>query len=157
MNERWVRPYSPGTGRWLIIGWEAAALVFLAWSTIETFALSGHSGYVLAGGLAALWVIGTARIIDMGVYVAPAGLQVRGLLRTRRIPWREIAHVRLHQATHRIGRWEIQSGMTVLIERLDGSSVNTELWAQGIDFHSRPTVFRAVYHELRNRHLATLT
>ena len=28
--------------------------------------------------------------------------------------------------------------------------------AQGIDFHSRPTVFREVYHELRNRHLATL-
>ena len=44
--------------------------------------------------------------------------------------------------------------MTVLIERRDGSTVNTELWAQGVDFHSRPKVFRAVYHELRDRHLA---
>jgi len=46
-----------------------------------------------------------------------------------------------------------ESGMTVLIERRDGTTVNTELWAQGVDFHSRPNVFRAVYHELRNRHL----
>jgi hypothetical protein len=46
--------------------------------------------------------------------------------------------------------------MTVLIERGDGSMVNTELWAQGVDFHSRPKVFRAVYHELRDRHLAAV-
>jgi hypothetical protein len=46
--------------------------------------------------------------------------------------------------------------MTVLIERRDGSTVNTELWAQGVDFHSRPKVFRAVYHELRERHSAAV-
>jgi hypothetical protein len=68
--------------------------------------------------------------------------------------WHDIANVRLHKATHRIGSWEIESGMTVLIERRDGSTVNTELWAQGVDFHSRPKVFRAVYHELRERHSA---
>lgn len=156
MNETWVRPYSTGAGRWIVIGWEAAALAFLAWSTIQQFAISGTSRHVVAGVLAAIWVIGTARIIEMGVYVGPKGLLVRGLVRTRRVPWAEVAHVRLHKATHKIGRWEIESGMTVLIERRDGSTVNTELWAQGIDFHRRPRAFRAVYHELRNRHLATL-
>jgi len=46
--------------------------------------------------------------------------------------------------------------MTVLIERRDGSVVNTELWAQGIDFHRRPHAFREVYHYLRNRHLSAV-
>jgi hypothetical protein len=65
--------------------------------------------------------------------------------------------VHLHKATHRLGPWEIESGLTVLIERSDGSMVNTELWAQGVDFHSRPRVFRAVYQELRTLHLHALT
>jgi Bacterial PH domain len=156
VDETWVRPYPPGSGRWLVIGWEAAALAFLAWSTIDQFAITGTTRHVVAGLLAAIWVIGTARIIDMGVYIGDKGLQVRGLLRTRRVPWAEIAHVRLHKATHRIGRWQVESGMTVLIERRNGSTVNTELWAQGIDFHARPSLFRAVYRELRDRHLATL-
>jgi hypothetical protein len=156
VNKTWVRPYAPGTGRWLVIGWEAAALAFLAWSTIQQFAISGNLRHLVAGALAAIWVVGTFRIIDMGVYVGERGLLVRGLLRTRRVPWGEIAHVRLHKARHKIGRWEIESGMTVLIERRDGSTVNTELWAKGVDFHKRPREFRAVYHELRNRHLETL-
>ena len=101
-------------------------------------------------------LVGGWRIVEMGVYVRPDGLQIRGLLWSRRLRWAEIRHVRLHRHTNRIGRWEIEGGMTVLIERRDGSMVNTELWAQGIDFHSRPKVFRAVYHELRNRHLAAV-
>jgi hypothetical protein len=74
-------------------------------------------------------------------------------LRSRTLRWQEVANVHLHKATHRLGRWEIESGLTVLIERRDGSMVNTELWAQGVDFHSRPGVFRAVYQQLRTLHL----
>jgi hypothetical protein len=150
----WVRPYTPGTGRWLVIGWEAVALTLLAWTTIRQFDLTGHGIRVLACTIAAIWVIGAWRILQMGAYVGPAGLRIRGLLRSRTMHWQEIAHVRLHRAVHKVGPWEIESGMTVLIERRDGSTVNTELWAQGVDFHSRPKVFQAVYHELRNRHLA---
>jgi hypothetical protein len=100
--------------------------------------------------------VGAWRILQMGAYVSLDGLRIRGLLRSRTMQWQEVANVRLHKATHRLGPWEIESGMTVLIERRDGTTVNTELWAQGVDFHSRPTVFRAVYHELRDRHLAAL-
>jgi len=128
----------------------------LAWSTIEQFHVTGHGMRVLACALAAIWVIGAGRILRMGAYVAEDGLLIRGLVRSRTMRWQDVAHVRLHRATHRVGRWTIESGMTVLIECRDGSTVNTELWAQGVDFHSRPTVFRAVYHELRNRHLAAL-
>jgi len=108
---------------------------------------------ILACAIAALWVIGAGRILQMGVYVSVEGVLIRGLWRSRMLRWQEVENIRLHKATHRLGRWEIESGMTVLIERRDGSTVNTELWAQGVDFHSRPKVFRAVYHELRNRHL----
>jgi len=150
----WVRPYRPGTGRWLIIGWEAVALALLTWATIRQFELAGHGVRVLSCAIAALWVVGAWRIVEMGAYVGAEGLRIRGLLRSRTLRWQEIAQVRLHSTTHRLGRWELESGMTVLIERENGTTVNTELWAQGIDFHSRPKLFRAVYDELRNRHLA---
>jgi hypothetical protein len=136
-----------------VIGWEAIALALLAWSTVRQFELAGHGMRAVIGVLAAAWLVGAARILRMGAYVGDRGLLIRGLLRSRTLRWPEVAHVRLHQATHRLGRWRIESGMTVLIERRDGTLVNTELWAQGVDFHARPTVFRAVYHELRNRHL----
>jgi hypothetical protein len=156
VSDSWIRPYTPGAGRWLVIGWEAAALGLFAYSTINQFDLSGHGIRIVACMLAAVWVLGTARIIQMGAYVGPDGLRIHGLLRSRTMRWRDVAHVRLHKATHKVGKWHIESGMTVLIERRDGSTVNTELWAQGVDFHSRPKVFRAVYQELRNRHLAAV-
>lgn len=154
MGENWIRPYPPGNGRWLVIGWEALALLFLTWATIEQFDLMGHGVRAVAGVLAALWVIGSWRIMQHGVYVGADGVLIRGFLRSRRMRWDDIETVRLHKASHRLGRWEIESGMTVLIERRDGATVNTELWAQGVDFHSRPKLFRAVYHEIRDRHLA---
>jgi hypothetical protein len=154
VDETWERPYTPGPGRWLVIGWEAIALALLAWATVRQFDLSGHGVKLVACALAALWVIGAYRILRMGAYVGETGLRIHGLLLSRTLSWGDVAHVRLHKTTHRIGRWEIESGMTVLIERRDGSTVNTELWAQGVDFHSRPSLFRAVYHELRARHLA---
>ncbi len=156
VSDSWVRPYTPGTGRWLVIGWEAVALGLLGWTSVGQFGLTGHGVRVLAGALAAVWVIGAWRILQMGAYVGVDGLRIRGLLRSRTLQWRQVHNVRLHKATHRIGPWEIESGMTVLIERRDGTTVNTELWAQGVDFHSRPGVFRAVYHELRDRHLAAV-
>ncbi|MEV6348006.1 PH domain-containing protein [Actinoplanes sp. NPDC051851] len=154
MADNWVRPYTPGSGRWLVIAWEAVALALLTWATIRQFELMGHGVRVVSGMLAAIWVLGAWRIRELGVYVGPDGVLIRGLLRSRAVRWRDIAAVRLHRATHKLGPWEIQSGMTVLLDRHDGGTVNTELWAQGVDFHSRPTLFRAVYHEIRNRHHA---
>lgn len=149
-----MRPYTPGSGRWLIIGWEAFALALLAWATIGTFELTGHGVRLVACVLAAVWVLGTHRILRMGAYVGVEGLRIHGLLRSRTMAWTEIAQVHLHEVSHRLGPFRVPSGLTVLIERRDGSTVNTELWAQGVDFHSRPKLFRAVYHELRTRHLA---
>jgi hypothetical protein len=156
VSETWVRPYTPGTGRWVVIAWEAVALALLGWTSVEQFDPNWHGIRLLASALAVVWVVGGWQILQMGVYVSVDGVCVRGLLRQRTMRWQEVENVRLHKATHRLGPWEIESGMTVLIERRDGTTVNTELWAQGVDFHSRPKVFRAVYHELRNRHLAAV-
>ena len=156
MEESWERPYTPGVGRWLVIAWEGLALGLLAWTTVRQFEVTGHGIRAVACVLAAVWVVGAWRIMQMGAYVGTDGVRIHGLVRSRTMRWRDVAHIRLHKATHRLGPWEIESGMTVLIERRDGSTVNTELWAQGIDFHSRPKLFRAVYHELRNRHMAAV-
>jgi Bacterial PH domain len=151
--DTWERPYEPGAGRWLVIAWEAVALALLGWTTVRKFDLTGSSIRIVAGVLAAVWVIGAWRIVRMGVYAGAGGVRIRGVLRSRTLRWPEVANVHLHKMTHRLGPWEIESGLTVLIERRDGSMVNTELWAQGVDFHSRPRLFRAVYHELRALHL----
>ena len=154
VNESWIRPYTPGNGRWVIIAWEAVALSLLAWSSVGQFGLAWHGIRLLSCAMAVVWVLGAWRILQMGAYVSADGLRICGLLRSRTMRWHDVENVRLHKATHRLGPWNIESGMTVLIERRDGTTVNTELWAQGVDFHSRPAVFRAVYDELRNRHLA---
>jgi hypothetical protein len=148
----WQRPYEPGAGRWLVIAWEAVALALLGWSSIGKFGLAGSGVWAMVGVLVVAWVIGAWRIVRMGVYAGAGGVRIRGLLRSRTLRWHEVAHVHLHKATHKLGPWEIESGLTVLIERRDGSLVGTELWAQGVDFHSRPRVFRAVYQELRALH-----
>ncbi|GAA0815995.1 PH domain-containing protein [Spirilliplanes yamanashiensis] len=153
MSPAWTRPYTPGTGRWIVIGWEAVSLAALAWTTADMFGLVGTGLTVLAAALAAVWVVGSWRIVEMGVYVSDHGVRIRGLLRTRTLAWSDIQHIWLHRAEHRLGPIRIPSGLTVLIERRDGRTVNTELWAQGVDFHSRPSVFKAVYHELRTRHV----
>ncbi|MDQ7908372.1 PH domain-containing protein [Phytohabitans sp. ZYX-F-186] len=156
MSFRWLRPYAPGRGRRLIMVWELAALAIFGWTTVELFELGGLPVVALGLGLAALWVLGCWRIARMGVYVSEYGMRVRGLLRSRTMAWREVEHIRLHQAAHRLGRLEIPSGMTVLIERTDGADVPTSLWAQGVDFHNQPGAFREVYHYLRERHAAAL-
>ncbi|MEU4238877.1 PH domain-containing protein [Actinoplanes sp. NPDC026619] len=156
MDETFTRPYTPGPGRWLVIAWEAVALAFLTWATIRQFDLAGHGVRLVGCAMAAVWVIGAHRILQMGAYVGAEGLRIHGLIRSRTLRWHDIAHVRLHRATHRVGPFEIESGMTVLLDRRDGSTVNTELWAKGVDFHARPSVFRAVYQELRSRHLEAL-
>ncbi len=152
MDGSWARPYTPGAGRWLVIGWEAGALLFLGYATVSLFDLAGSAVPLLFGGLLAVWSVGAWRIRRMGVYVAGDGVRISGLLRSRTLGWADIAGILLRESTHRLGPWHVPAGLTVVIERHDGSTVATELWAQGVDFHARPSVFKAVYQELRKRH-----
>ncbi len=152
--DAWTRPYSPGTGRWIVLCWEAVSLAGLGWTTARLFDLTARSTEIMAAVLALAFVLGSWRIVRMGVYLSSRGVKVRGLLRDRTTRWDRISRIWLHEQKHKLGPVEIPSGLTVLIEREDGTVVNTELWAQGVDFHSRPRLFRAVYQELRQRHHA---
>jgi hypothetical protein len=149
MLARVSRPYTAGAGRWLVIVWEAAALALFGWSTVDLFGLTGPRVGVLAAVVVAIWAVGGWRILRMGVYVGPSGLRILGLLRCRTMRWEQVVDVRLHRHTGPF----VPAGLTVLIDCRDGSTVNTELWAQGVDFHSRPQVFREVFRELRDCHM----
>jgi hypothetical protein len=148
----WIRPYAPGTGRWWVLGWEAFSFAVLGVAIVATFDLDGHAVPLTVLAMTAVWLLAAWRIARMGVYVGD-GLQIRGLLRTRTLRWDE-TRFWLHSSSHRVGPFVIPSGLTVLAERRNGSVINTQLWAKGVDFHARPHTFRAVYHELRDRHLA---
>lgn len=154
MNYAWHRPYTPGRGRWLIIGWELAGLASVAWTTIRLFDLVGTDAWVVTGALAVAWLVGSWRILRMGVYLSEYGVRIRGLLGSRTLRWTEIDQIAVEAPVYRFGVVRVPAGMTVLIRHRTGEFVNTSLWSQGIDFHSRPRLFREVYGLLCERHTA---
>jgi hypothetical protein len=156
VTSAWVRPYAPGRARWLIVGWEFVGLVFLDWTTTRLFDLESRAALLLTAALTLLWLIGSWQIVRMGVYVSEYGVRSRGVIGSRTLRWTEIEHITLDKVVYRLGRLRVPSGMAVVIECRNGTLVNTSLWVQGIDFHSRPAVFRDVYHGLRERHSAAL-
>lgn len=148
MTDAWVRPYAPGRGRWLVLGWELFGLALVDWTTVRLFDLDARTTAVLTAALAVLWAAGAVRILRMGLYVSGSGVRIRGLFASRTLRWTEIDEFVFDEAR--------RLGLTVLIRHRDGRYVNTSLWAQGIDFHARPRAFREVYGLLRERHSAAL-
>ena len=136
------------------MAWELGSLAMLGWTSAELFELSPAQSALLGAVLLGIWALGAWRIATLGVYVSGRGVRVRGLCRSRTLAWHDIEGFRLHDKAYRLGGFTIPSGMTVLIERRDGRSLNSTLWAQGVDFHARPGVFRDVFHDLRLRHAA---
>ncbi|WP_033339223.1 hypothetical protein [Catenuloplanes japonicus] len=153
MKTHWTRPYPPGGGRWLVIAWEAASITGLGWTSDRLFGFDTRATVIFSIILAVAWAVGAFRIARMGVYVSDLGVQVRGLFWTRTVRWAAIDRFRMQDVTYRVGAFRIPSGLTVLIDRHDGTEIKTELWAQGVDFHSRPGLFRQVFHDLRERHI----
>jgi hypothetical protein len=145
----WVRPYPPGTGRWVVAVWELLALAFLQHTTVAQFALGPHAAGGLAVVLAGCWAWLCWRLTDLGVYIGPVGLQVRGLVRRRTVPWAAIDRIVVDRMDHTIGRLRIPAGRTVVIDLATGGRVDSTLWADGVDFKFRPALFTQVYATLR--------
>jgi Bacterial PH domain len=156
VNSTWVRPYAAGRGRWLIVAWELGGLAFVDWTSVRLFNLGTPAVAGLTAALAVLWLIGSWRIARMGVYVSEYGVRSRGIVGSRTLRWTQIERITLDEAVYRIGGLRVPGGTTVVIRCHDGTWVNTSLWVQGIDFHSRPALFREVYHGLREAHSAAL-
>jgi len=157
VRRAWIRPYSPGRGRWLVLVWELACFALLAWTSARLFDLHGGAARALVVALAVTWVVGAWRVLRMGVYVSEYGVRICGLLGSRTLRWADIEEFVLDQPEWRLGPLRIPQGLTVLIRRRDGGFVHTSLWAQGVDFHARPRAFREVYGVLCERHLAALS
>jgi hypothetical protein len=150
----WSRPYQPGKGRWVIAVWELAALAFLHHTSVDLFGLGGHARAVLGVLLIVFWMLLCWRLTQLGLYVSPLGVQVRGLITKRTVAWADVDTIVVDRVVHRVGRLRIPSGRTVWIERADGTRMATTLWADGVDFKFRPALFRDVYAELRQRHVS---
>ncbi len=148
MTAQWHRPYTPGSGRLVVIAWELGSLALLDWTAVRAFTLSAPGTWLLSGALAALWLVGSWQVLRMGVYVGPAGIRVRGLLGTRTVRWPEVAGIVVERRSARL--LGIELGMNVVIEHRAGGTVSTPLWAEGIDFHRRRPAFHATCRELRS-------
>jgi hypothetical protein len=157
VSPSWYRPYSPGRGRWWIVAWEACGLGFLHWTTVRLFDVRPPVSWALAAAVALLWVVGSWRILTMGVYLSDYGLRNRGLVATTTVRWSDVERITIEQVVSRIAGWAVPSGKSIVVTLHDGSRVNTSLWEQGIDFHDRPEVFYALGRELRERLMVTST
>ena len=151
MNLEWVRAYPPSPARWGVVVWEAAGLAYLHWTTVRLFGPREDAGWVLAVTFALVWAVGSWQVVRMGLYLRTDALRIRGVLRTRTVPWSAIEAVTVEDVVYRAGPCRIPAGKTVILILRRGDCVNTAMWERGMDFHRRPQVFRAVYRELRRR------
>ena len=151
MDAEWSRAYQPSAGRWAVIVWEAGGLGYLQWTSVQLFDLSMGASWLLASTFTVLWIVGSWRIINMGLYLSNCGLLISGIVRNRTIAWESIERMSVEDVTYRLGPLHIPAGKSVIFTLRNGDRVNASMWEKGMDFHSRPQVFRMVCHDLRSR------
>ncbi|MBU2670973.1 PH domain-containing protein [Actinoplanes bogorensis] len=147
MNGEWARAYPPSAGRWGVIAWEAAGLAYLQWTTVRLFELGSVAAWLLAVTFGLAWAVGSWQVARMGLYLSDAALRIRGVFRTRTVPWSAIGAVSVEDVAY----WRIPAGRAVVLTLRDGTRLNTSLWERGMDFHGRPQMFRSVCRDLRRR------
>jgi hypothetical protein len=151
MNLAWVRAYPPSPARWGVVAWEAAGLAYLHWTTVRLFGLREDAGWVLAVTFALAWAAGSWQVVRMGVYLSTDALRIRGILRTRTVPFEAIEAVTVEDVVYRAGPCHVPAGKAAILILRRGGRVNTTMWERGMDFHRRPQMFRTVCRELRRR------
>jgi hypothetical protein len=148
----WRRPYRTGAGRWMVALWEAGALILLHRTTVDLYHLTSSSRLLIALAFAIMWVALCIRLTRLGLFVAPGGIQIRGLVTRRTIRWHEVERIVVDRAHHQWLGLRIPSGRTAIIELHNGERVNSSLWADGIDFKFSPAGFRQACADLRREH-----
>ncbi|GAA0941097.1 PH domain-containing protein [Virgisporangium aurantiacum] len=148
----WRRPYRSGLGRWIVALWEGAAMVFLHRTSAELFHLDGRPADILAVVLGAFWVALCVRLARMGVFVGGGGIQIRGLVTRRTIPWRAIERITVQHVSQRVLGLTIPAGRAAVIELRDGGHIDSTLSTEGVDFKFSPKRFVQACTQLRAEH-----
>lgn len=141
-QDRWMRPYRPGPWR---VGTAALALMLASYLLVAALimALAGDPGG--AGtwvGCAALVILGTLRLLRVGVWVSGKGLRQAGFLTTTTVPWRQVVAVRTAQQPVRVlGLPRSVQGQALLITRRGGETLRPLLTDHNADFLGRVEAF----------------
>ncbi|WP_030784339.1 PH domain-containing protein [Streptomyces sp. NRRL S-920] len=143
-RDQWRRPYRPGPWR---VGTAALSLLLASYvlfaAVIIAFADS-LMGAALCAGLAGLIIVGSLRLLRVGTWVSARGVRRVGFLRTRTVPWAQIATVRTAQQPVRwLGLPRTVQGQALILVRRDQAAGGQQLLMtdRNADFLARHEAF----------------
>lgn len=143
-RDRWRRPYRPGPWRVAVAALCLMVASFVLFAAV-LIALTGSlssAGVVL--GCALVIIIGSLRLLRMGVWVSGRGVRQVGFLLTRTTSWERVVAVRTSQQPV---RWlglprTVQGQALILVRRERGAQdLPPLLTTHNMDFLGRTTAF----------------
>jgi hypothetical protein len=142
--DRWRRPYRPGPWR---VGAAALSLLVASYMLFAAvvIALTGkvsEAGIVLTAGV--VIIVGSVRLLRMGVWVSARGLRHVAFLVTRTVPWGRVVSVRTAQQPVRwLGLPRTVQGQALTVVRRDRAPEDTAalLTTHNADFLGRSEAF----------------
>ncbi|MFE9451026.1 hypothetical protein [Streptomyces sp. NPDC006739] len=143
-RDRWRRPYRPGPWR---VGAAALGLLLASFVLFAAvlIALTGSlSSASVVLGVALAIIVGTLRMLRMGVWVSGRGVRRVHFLVTSTVPWQRVASVRTAQQPVRwLGLPRTVQGQALALVRKDRPAGETVplLTTQGLDFVGRLSAF----------------
>ncbi|AZM55889.1 hypothetical protein DMA15_27580 [Streptomyces sp. WAC 01529] len=143
-RDQWRRPYRPGPWR---VGTAALSLLlasYILFAAVIIALADSLAGAAICAGLAALLVVGSLRLLRVGTWVSARGVRKVGFLRTRTVPWTQIAAVRTAQQPVRwLGLPRTVQGQALILVRRDRADDGQQLLLtdRNADFLARHEAF----------------
>ncbi|MEU5595965.1 hypothetical protein [Streptomyces sp. NPDC020298] len=143
-RDRWRRPYRPGPWRVAVAALCLMIASFVLFAAV-LIALTGSpssAGAVL--GAAVVLMLGSLRLLRMGVWVSGRGVRQVGFLLTRTTPWERIVAVRtLQQPVRWLGLPRTVQGQALTLVRRDRGAQDLPplLTTHNMDFLGRAAAF----------------
>ncbi|HEY5833536.1 MAG TPA: hypothetical protein VIW71_06305 [Streptomyces sp.] len=137
-----MRPYRPGPWR---VATAALALMLAAYLLVAALIMALAGGGQSAArcvAFAVLVILGTLRLLRMGVWVSGRGLRQTGFFVTTTVAWRQVAAVRTAQQPVKVlGLPRSVQGQALLITRRGGATLRPLLTDHNADFLGRGEAF----------------
>lgn len=140
--DRWIRPYRPGPWRVATAALLLMLVSYLMFAALIMVAARSVNGAATCLGAALLVLVGTLRLLRMGVWVSGKGLRQVAFLRTATLPWRQVGVVRTAQQPVKVlGLPRTVQGQALLIARRGGEPLRPLLTDHNADFLGRVDAF----------------